>query len=76
MPSSLFFPLCWPYTEEPGRLQYMGSQRIGLDECFRVSITKYHKLSWFSTTKFVLSWFGSLEVQNQGVSKAMFQDSG
>ena len=50
----------------------MGSQRIGHDECFRASITKYHILRWLNTMKFVLSWFGRLEVQNQDVSKVMF----
>ena len=30
-PTSVFLPEEFPWTEEPGRLQSMGSQRVGLD---------------------------------------------
>ena len=29
LPTPVFLPLSIPWTEEPGRLQFMGSQRVG-----------------------------------------------
>ena len=38
-PTPVFLPGEFPWTEEPGRLQSMGSQRVGHDQATNTSLT-------------------------------------
>ena len=50
--------LAWkiPWTEEPGRLQYIGSQRVGHDQSDLAHIDNYLKHKWIECSNQKIDW--------------------
>ena len=76
-PTPVFLSGEFPWTEEPGELQFMGSQRVGRDSGanfhFSLSLSSYFELSNYSFSR---NWFTLAKKKSQSANQSFQRKSG